>query len=275
MATSQTKRANLRAIGETVNWFSPGGDWRGLHAIAARESALNHYAAARSPLDRQGARRAWDKRMKAKLAEHGNPYLGPEYQHEEQGGWFNSHGLFQLMAPYHVPKWSWTAPPSILLNPVISTVIAARLWNRGRRAGAKNLCELRSFWKYGRMGADPDPESRCRNTMDRLRRLGYSPSLALQPLSSFGLDGFGTDPQPDDAEKAADVLDVLGLPPDGSIGPEWTPNDPDIPGPSDPPEAVDPIDPIDPGHPVQPPSGSPSAPNALLVAALAYLALRS
>lgn len=281
MATSQTKRANLRAIGETVNWFAPGGDWRGLHSIAARESALNHTVAARSEADRKGARRAWDRRMREELESHGNPYTGPEYQHEEPGGWFNSYGLFQLMAPYHVPKWDWRAPPSVLLHPVIATVAAARLWNRGVRAGAKNLCELRSFWKYGRMGADPDPEKRCRSVQANLRKLGYSPTLALVPIEQFGLGGFGTGPQSDDQEKVQDVVGVLGLPPDLSIPEEWTPRDPEIPGPSDPVEPVDPLDPIEPiappVEPVMPPVGpvQPGRPgDVLLLLALAYLALR-
>ena len=227
MATRETKAANLRAIKETVNWWSPGGDWRGLHSIAKRESGMNHYIAARSQADRQGARRAWDNRMRAALEDKGNPYTGPEYQHEERGGWFNSHGLFQMMAPYHVPKWSWTAPPSVLNHPIIATVIAARLWNRGVRAGAKTLCELRSYWKYGRLGVDPTPTQRCQNTKARLEAMGYPRSMADRPLSSFKLSGFGTAPQSNDQENFADVADLLGLPPDATlIGPEWTPGDP-------------------------------------------------
>lgn len=283
MASSQTKRANLRAIGETVNWFSPGGDWRGLHAIATRESNLNHAVAARSQADRKGARKAWDKRMRSELESHGNPFIGPEYQHEEPGGWFNSFGLFQLMAPYHVAKWGWRAPPSVLLHPVIATVAAARLWNRGVRAGAKNLCELRSFWKYGRMGVDPTPEKRCRDTQENLRALGYSPTLALKPLREFGLEGFGTAPQSNDAERFADVVDVLGLPRDGSMPDEWTPRDPTIPdvavGPTLPILPIDPIEPIEPIVPIAPttpPPGTGTQPglDALLLIALAYVALR-
>lgn len=276
MVSAQTKRANLRAIGEAVKWWSPGGDWRGLHAIAARESALNHDAAARSELDRQGARGAWNKRMRAALEEHGNPYLGPAFQHEEKGGWFNSHGLFQLMAPYHVPKWDWQAPPGVLNNPVIATVIAARLWNRAIRAGATNLCELRSYWKYGRMGADPTPEKRCRDTMANVKRLGYPPTLALEPLTNFGLGGFGVGPAPDDNERLADALDVLGLPPDGSMPPEWSPDDPVIPDPTPPAELPDPLDPTPPppGVPSSSPSSASPTANALLIGVGLYLLLR-
>ncbi len=275
MVSTQTKRANLRAIGEAVNWWSPRGDWRGLHAIAARESGLNHAVAARSELDRKGARRAWDKRMRAALEEQGNPYLGPEYQHEDAGGWFNSHGLYQLMAPYHVPKWSWQASPFILNNPVIATVIAARLWNRGIKAGARNLCELRSYWKYGRMGVDPEPEKRCQSVQRNLQKLGYSPTLAFKPLSEFGLGGFGTHPQPDDEERLADALNVLGLPPDGSMPMEWTPRDPNIPGEIPPAELPDPLDPTPPPTTVPPSSSSSEgAGSALLIGLGLYLLLR-
>ncbi len=262
MATPATRDANRRAIKETVNWFSPGGDFRGLHVIATRESNLNHYVSAKSQLDRKGARRAWDKRMHARLRDHGNPYLGPEYQHEEQGGWWNSYGLFQLMAPYHVPGWSWTAPPAVLLHPIISTVVAARLWNRGVRAGAKNLCELRSFWKYGKLGVDPTPEARCANTRQRIVRMGYPASLADKPLRSFGLQGFGTGPTSGQNESFRDVANLLGLPASGAIGPEWSPGGtPDLPPPPPPPPPV---------TPATGPAGSPIiAPGPVMLVVLA------
>jgi hypothetical protein len=211
--------------------------------------------------------------MRAALESHGNPYLGPEYQHENPGGWFNSHGLYQLMAPYHVPKWDWRAPPSVLLNPVISTVIGGRLWNRAAAAGARNLCDVRTFWKFGRLVDDDAAARRCDDTMARLESLGYPGDLALRPLEAWGLEGFGTGPEPDDAERLADALDELGLPADGSIGQEWAAGE--LPDDELPDELPDDIDPIpDAGETTPPGIEAPPGALALVALGLAFLALR-
>lgn len=233
VTTAETKRANLRAIQETVKWFAPGGDWRGLHVFATRESAMNHNAVAQHPSDAAGAERAWKARMRDKYIANGNPYVTTDRMHSNAGGWWNSFGLYQMMAPYHVQRWSWQSPPSILFHPVIATVIAARLWNRGVQLGARNLCDLRSFWKYGRLGNDPDYDKRCASLRERLGRMGYPQSLATKPLASFGLASFGRAPTSGQAEMARDVSDVLGLPSSGMPEPEWTPSNPTTP--ADPP----------------------------------------
>ena len=221
MANAETKRANLRAIQETVNWFAPGGDWRGLYLFAMRESGMNHYAVAQHPADAKGAERAWKARMRDKYIAHGNPYVTSDRMHSGEGGWWNSYGLYQLMAPYHVQRWSWTASPSVLFHPVIATVIAARLWNRGVQLGARNLCDLRSFWKYGRLGADPDYDKRCASLRARLGRMGHPQSLADKPLTAFGLRAFGSGPAAGTGEMVRDVADMVGLPSTGAAPMEW------------------------------------------------------
>lgn len=262
MVTAATRAKNLQAIRETVNWFSPGGDWRWMHVFADRESGLNHRAIAQHPADAAGARKAW-QRNGPKFVEHGNPYV--DQLHEGLGGWYNSYGLFQFMAPNHVMRWSWTASPWVLAHPVIATVIAGRLFNRAAQLGAEDLCDVHQLWATGSVKHTDDYAKRCEATKERLRKLGYSPNLATQPLARWGMQGFGSGPAAGQNDDYRDVSDMLGI----------TSNVVDVPA-----EWGGSTDPSDPGDTTpgddQPGGGAILGPLAALGAAsgLVWLALR-
>jgi len=216
MTSSAQKRANLEAIRQTVEMFSPGGDIRGLHAFAVRESGLNHYVSSRGEADRKGAIKAFARNRK-KFEAAGNPWL------DDTAAWYKSLGLYQHMVPNHIHRWDIVAHPNVLRHPVVSTVVAGRLWNRAIERGAKNLCDMRSLWARGHLGGDPDYDRRCESTRKRLVALGYSPTVARLPLSSFRLDGFGTKPSEDQYEKLWALSTNLGLPVQPENAPEhWT-----------------------------------------------------
>lgn len=205
MTSPAQKRANLEAIRQTVEMFSPGGDVTGLHAIAVRESALNHYIPSSHPSDREGAIKSFSRNQR-KFAEAGNPWL------DDTSLWYKSLGLYQHMVPNHLHRWDMVAHPNVLRHPVVSTVVAGRLWNRAIEKGAKNLCDMRSLWARGHLGGDPDYDKRCLSTKKRLVALGYSPTMAHKPLSTFRLGGFGTKPSEDQYSKLFAISTRLGIP---------------------------------------------------------------
>ncbi len=207
MTTKAQRLANLVAIRQTVDVFSPGGDHRGLHTIAKRESNLNHWVESTHPSDREGAIRAFARNRSKFLAE-GNPWLDqPEL-------WYLSLGLFQLMVPNHLARWDSVAHPDVLRHPVVATVAAGRLWNRAIQRGAKNLCDMRSLWARGNLTTkDPRYAERCASVRKRLKSLGYPESLADRSLESFGLQGFGTATTEDQYEKLWIVSRSLGITP--------------------------------------------------------------
>lgn len=207
MTTQAQRLANLVAIRHTVDVFSPGGDHRGLHTIAKRESNLNHFVESTHPSDREGAIRAFARNRSKFLAE-GNPWLDqPEL-------WYLSLGLYQLMIPNHLARWDSVAHPDVLRHPVVATVAAGRLWNRAIKKGAKNLCDLRSFWARGNLTTkDPRYAERCASVRKRLKSLGYPDSFAERSLESFGLQGFGTATTEDQYEKLWIVSRALGITP--------------------------------------------------------------
>lgn len=251
MASATQRAANLEAIRQTAQNFSPGADIRGLHAIATRESGMNHYVSSRGEADRKGAIRAL-KRNRGMFEAAGNPWL------DDLSLWHKSLGLYQHMVPNHLQRWDPVAHPNALRHPVVSTVVAGRLWNRAIQLGAKNLCDLRSLWARGNLGHDPDYARRCASTRKRLESLGYSASLADRPLREFRLEGFGTRPTADQYQRLWALSEALGLPSQPEQAPEhWnlkSPGDgPDGGGPPPgPPDQPPPSGPLEPGHDMAP-----------------------
>jgi hypothetical protein len=193
------QKAVMSQIADVVSrWTGGQGDPRPLISIAVRESALRPRAAG----DFEVARESWEKK-RPEYEAAGNPHVG------ETAMWEASRGLYGLMAPYNVWRWSWTASPAVLHDVEISTVIAARLLNRARKMGAKTVLDARMLWAYGPDGLDishDDPRytSRLELERKRMQKLGYPESLATAPIAGLRLDAFGTMEQPDQNAKLAD-----------------------------------------------------------------------
>lgn len=198
----QTRLCNSAAIAVTLKAWAPGSDPRALQTMSWRESRWSHKAEG----DKAAAARAFVKNRHKWVA---NPWV------DQPALWAASRGLFQLMVPYHLQRWSRTAHPYALFHPVISTVAAARLWNRAQQMGAKNMADVRIVWAYGRLRfkpGDPEYDKRVATTRARLGKLGFPESLLYKPIADFGLAPFGRGPQPDQDAKLAQIAGAIGLP---------------------------------------------------------------
>lgn len=219
MTTQATKDSNIRAIAETVNTFSPGGNPGWLLSFARRESGYNHMARAKSQADATGAEKAW-QRNKSQFVAQGNPWIS-----DIEKAWLTSWGLYQLMTPNQLQRWSWTAHPRVLQNPVVATVIAARLFNRAAQRGAKNLCDVREIWATGNLTGKGGAKyrERCESERNRFALLGLPVDAVDWPLSKWGMGGFGTKDAINQNDLYRVVAQRLGLPgsPEGPMPAEW------------------------------------------------------
>lgn len=232
---ARTKQMNAEAIEKTVaEWTDGRGRTEWFMPTAKRESAFNHRAIGDTK-DSLGPA-AFRKKQRS-LKKWGNPWADrPEL-------WGGSYGLFQLMAPYQVEKWSKRAHPYVLFHPVVATVVASRLFNKAVKLGARNLVDVRMVWGFGPKGlkipkTDERYLKRVSSTKKRLRSMGYPEELAMAPTANWGLEAFGTGEQPDQLEKFVAISEAMGmpteLPPEVSIPAMWDPADKKDPVPSGP-----------------------------------------
>lgn len=201
---SDLKMAN--AIATIVNrWTRGAGDPRILISIAQRESGFNPTAAG----DIASATGVW-KDVKAQFVAHKNPYVA------DDAAFGASRGLYQLMVPYHLQKWSWTANPLALNHPVIATIVAGRLVNTIRGMGGKNAVDVRMVWKHGPSGlkiAKDDPRyiDRRDREIERMKGLGFPEGLALAPLNPAAWAPFGLREESQQNDRALMIANELGM----------------------------------------------------------------
>lgn len=208
MNLSGAKMRMAHTIIDTVrNWTGGQGDARPLISIADRESAFNPKAEG----DMGVAAKVWE-REKPRFERAGNPWTHLDRE------WSASRGLYQLMVPYHMPKWNEQAHPLVFENPIVATIVAARLINTAHRMGAKTPVDVRMIWAFGGDGlriahTDPRYVSRLKLETERMTKLGFSPSLATEPISNLRLQAFGTEHQEGQEAKANALSEVLGFGP--------------------------------------------------------------
>lgn len=208
MKLSGAKLRMAHAIIDTVrNWTGGQGDARPLISIADRESAFNPKAEG----DMGVAAKVWE-REKPRFERLGNPWTHLDHD------WSASRGLYQLMVPYHLPKWDEHAHPLVLENPVVATIVAARLFNTAHRMGAKTPVDVRMVWAFGGDGlridhTDSRYVTRLKMETERMEKLGFPGSLATEPLVNLKLKAFGTDHQNGQEAKANALSEVLGFGP--------------------------------------------------------------
>ena len=200
------KLAMAKAIASIVSdWTSGRGDPRPLISIAQRESNFVPTAAA----DITAATKVW-QRLKPQYIAHGNPWT------DNDAAFGASRGLYQLMVPYQLKRWDWTAHPLALEHPVVATVVAGRIVNNAIALGAKTPVDVRMVWAFGGDGlsiakTDVRYTDRVKKEQDRMESLGFGRDLALAPIASMGYEAFGKDVQPGQEQKAAAIAAKLGL----------------------------------------------------------------
>lgn len=167
-----------------------GGDGRFLHAIAKRESGLNHAIRHVLPGDRSGARKAW--------ARNANRYRNNPY-YDQVELWDHGKGLFGMLTAYHLHRWDPNAHPDSLFNPYVASVAAARLTRGCMLAGAQTWADVDQCWATGKPTRTASWDGRRERMMGRLQRLGYPPQLVDERPQP---GDWGQGPQPDQ-------LDVL------------------------------------------------------------------
>lgn len=188
-----------------ADWSGGRGDPRPLVSIAQRESNFTPTAAA----DVAAATKVW-QRLKPQYVAHGNPWTN------EDASFGASRGLYQLMVPYQLKRWDWTAHPLTLEHPVIATVVAGRIINNAIALGAKTPVDVRMVWAYGGDGlsipkTDERYTDRVKKEQDRMESLGFPRDLALAPVASMGYEAFGKEAQTGQEQKAAAISSRLGL----------------------------------------------------------------
>jgi hypothetical protein len=185
-----TRDETIATIRRTVDtWTGGKGNADPLVAIAHRESGFN--AEAKGDLKR--AKAAW-QRNKPKFVKWENPYTG------DDALWVLSGGLYGLMPANMMQSWDPKADPRLIFDPVISTVLAARLWNRALDLGAKTAVDVRMVWAFGPKGLDiPKTAAQYRSRVDleraRWKKLGLAGDPARDSAEMFGLEAFGTSQQ--------------------------------------------------------------------------------
>lgn len=215
MSDKLTRDLNRRIIKETIEYVSPGADASPLLAFALRESNFNHRVDSKNQADIEAGKRAFDRNLARSYSQN--------RWRNEPGLWHTSRGLFQFVVANHLLRWDRNADPRVLWHPVVSTIVAARLWNRMVQQGASTVCDMRSGWAGGPgyWRKDPNYQQRCESLRARLVRMGFDPSLADRDAKSFGYEVFGTGPQPWDAAVVAQVSGVNGIM--DHLSPEWIP----------------------------------------------------
>jgi len=186
VADERTRKANARLILDVIG--ARGGDGRVLHAIATRESGLNHEIRHELPADREGSVQSW-KRNAERYKD--NPY------YQDSALWDHGKGLFAMMPANHLFRWDSTAHPDVLFNPYVATVVASRLARSCMERGAETWADVNQCWATGspeRTSSWPDRRDRL---IARLEKLGYPGSLADAPPDP---GNWGTGPQVDQVD---------------------------------------------------------------------------
>lgn len=182
MVSAATKRENIEIILAVLD--AKGGDGRFLHAIAVRESGLNHAVEHRLKADSSGSLKAWQRN--ARLFRN-NPY------YDDSTLWDHGKGLFGMMPANHLQRWDPTASPDVLLNPYVASATAARLVQRCMDVGASTWADVDQCWGTGSPRRRETWDARRRRMRKRLARLGYPPDLVDAPPEP---GDWGTKPQP-------------------------------------------------------------------------------
>lgn len=205
-----------------AEWTNGAADWRILGSIAQRESNFVPTATG----DVAIAKTVWE-RLKPTFVEKRNPYTNLDADFSA------SRGLYQMMVPYHLPKWSWRAHPLALNHPVVATVMAGRLVHAILKAGARNAVDVRMVWAYGTDGlqiprTDERYISRLESEENRMQKLGWPRELATSPLQAYNWRAFGLGEERGQDAKALALAQQLGLPPwAGASGNDTPPSDND------------------------------------------------
>jgi hypothetical protein len=189
-------------------WTDGRGNADPLISIAWRESRLTPSAA--GDIKNGTAAIAW-RRNKAKFVAAKNPWAN------EDKLWEQSIGLYQLMPANMIDKWHMQADPRILFDPIVATVVAARLWNKTIAMGAKTPVDVRMVWAYGPKGLDFDHASpqymqRVESEREKWRELGLSGDPARVSAQSFNLASFGAWPQKNQNSIVAQIRGDVGIP---------------------------------------------------------------
>lgn len=206
MTPSQAKVAAIIA-----NVISIWTDGRGVPAplisIAKRESGLSTSAV--GDVSNGTAAKSW-ARNKKRFVAAGNPWT------DQDQIWEQSIGLYQMMPANVIDKWDIKSDPRILFDPVITTIVACRLFNRAVDLAQKNgnptptAVDVRMLWAFGPKGLDiakTDERYLDRVTSERKRwkELGLAGDPASIPAAAFHLESFGTGPQPNQNEISARI----------------------------------------------------------------------
>lgn len=201
--------ANVIAI-----WTDGRGVPAPLISIAKRESNLKPHLV--GDVTNGTAAKSW-ARNKRRIAAAGNPWT------DQDMVWAQSIGLYQMMPANVIDKWDIKADPKILFDPVLTTIVACRLFNRGVQLAKKNgnptptAVDVRMLWAYGPKGLDiakTDKRYLQRVTTERRRwkELGLAGDPASIPAESFHLEAFGTGPQPNQNEISARIRSGIDTP---------------------------------------------------------------
>lgn len=193
-----------RIIRTTVATLSPGSSPSVLLSTADRESKF-HADAIRFDKDGEGKVFLRDRE---KMQANGSPYTADKYYDD----WAVSSGLYQLMAPYEVQRWRADAHPKVLLNPIISTILAMRKVNRIIGLGAKDAMDIRMVWAFGPKGLNIEHDDkrytdRVALEEKRWANLGL-PGSPFDPVRKFA--GVGTGPTSEQASQLARLTAILG-----------------------------------------------------------------
>jgi hypothetical protein len=141
------------------------------------------------------------------------------------------------MTPYHLQRWSWKAHPHVLTNPITATVMAGRLFNRGKQRGAENIVDIRQMWGTGSPNrVEPGWSKRKVSLQNRFKKLGFPDDAWDWPLDRWGMQGFGLKETDAQGAQYRELAKLYNLPrnPDARVAPDWTIQDGGDPDPPDP-----------------------------------------
>lgn len=189
-------------------WTNGAGNADPLISFAMRESGLTPTAV--GDVANGEAAKSW-KRNKAKFVKAGNPWANKDSL------WEASLGLYQHMPSNWINFWDLLADPRVFFDPIISTIVAARMWNRAVQLGAKNVIDVRMYWAFGPQGLKrpkdgPQYQSRIASERARWKKLGLVGDPATIDAKSFRLDAFGTGPQPNQVARVNALRGGTGIP---------------------------------------------------------------
>jgi hypothetical protein len=207
MNARQLAVANLiRSV--VAAWTGGVGNADPLISFAMRESGLTPTAV--GDVENGEAAKSW-KRNKAKFVKAANPWA------HQDSLWEASLGLYQHMPSNWINFWDLRADPRVFFDPIVSTIVAARMWNRAVSLGAKNVIDVRMYWAFGPQGLKrpkdgPQYQSRIASERSRWKKLGLSGDPATVSAASFRLGAFGTGPQADQNARVAALREGTGIP---------------------------------------------------------------